>query len=120
MCIRDSYYAVFSWASTLRARDPATFRLIWGTPAFICTTLGYGLVSLAAYALAFWSPPYAEPVSYTHLDVYKRQVPISHFQISITGQPIPAVLPISVFSPSVSSETGPGAFGAVARGAKAL
>lgn len=56
------YYAVFSWASALRRRDPATFRLIWGTPAFICTTLGYGLVSLAAYALGFWSPPYAETV----------------------------------------------------------
>lgn len=56
------YYAVFSWASTLRARDPATYRLIWGTPAFLCTTLGYGLVSLAAYALAFWSAPYAEIV----------------------------------------------------------
>jgi MFS family permease len=56
------YYAVFSWASALRARDPATFRLIWGTPAFICTTLGYGLVALAAYALAFWSAPYAETV----------------------------------------------------------
>ncbi|MGB5076852.1 MAG: MFS transporter [Sphingorhabdus sp.] len=56
------YYAVFSWASALRARDPATFRLIWGTPAFICTTLGYGLVSLVAYALAFWSAPYAETV----------------------------------------------------------
>lgn len=56
------YYAVFSWASALRANDPATFRLIWGTPAFICTTLGYGLVSLAAYALAFWSAPYAEVV----------------------------------------------------------
>ena len=56
------YYAVFSWASSLRSKDPATFRLIWGTPAFICTTLGYGMVSLAAYALAFWSPPYAETV----------------------------------------------------------
>ncbi len=56
------YYAVFSWACTLRARDTATFRLIWGTPAFICTTLGYGMVSLAAYALAFWSAPYAEIV----------------------------------------------------------
>ncbi|WP_422059521.1 spinster family MFS transporter [Sphingopyxis sp.] len=56
------YYAVFSWACTLRARDPATFRLIWGTPAFICTTLGYGMVSLAAYAIAFWSAPYAETV----------------------------------------------------------
>lgn len=56
------YYAVFSWASTLKAKDPATFHLIWGTPAFICTTLGYGLVALAAYALAFWSAPYAETV----------------------------------------------------------
>lgn len=56
------YYAVFSWACALRARDAATFKLIWGTPAFICTALGYGLVSLAAYALAFWSAPYAEIV----------------------------------------------------------
>ncbi len=56
------YYAVFSWASALRAKDPATFTLIWGTPAFVCTTLGYGLVALAAYALAFWSAPYAEIV----------------------------------------------------------
>jgi MFS family permease len=56
------YYAVFSWASALRRNDPATFRLIWGTPAFICTALGYGLVSLAAYAIAFWAAPYAETV----------------------------------------------------------
>lgn len=56
------YYAVFSWATTLRRHDPATFDLIWGTPAFICTALGYGLVSLVAYALAFWSAPYAETV----------------------------------------------------------
>ena len=56
------YYAVFSWACVLREKDPPTFRLIWGTPAFICTTLGYGLVALAAYALAFWSAPYAEQV----------------------------------------------------------
>lgn len=56
------YYAVFSWASALRARDPATFKLIWGNPAFICTALGYGLVALAAYGLAFWSAPYAEVV----------------------------------------------------------
>lgn len=56
------YYAVFSWACVLREKDPPTFRLIWGTPAFICTTLGYGMVALAAYALAFWSAPYAEQV----------------------------------------------------------
>lgn len=56
------YYAVFSWACALKARDPATWRLIWGTPAFITTTLGYSLVSLVAWALGFWSAPYAEVV----------------------------------------------------------
>lgn len=60
--IAFGYYAVFSWAATLRRHDPATFKLIWGTPVFICTALGYGLVSLGAYALAFWSAPYAETV----------------------------------------------------------
>jgi MFS family permease len=62
LSIAFGYYAVFSWATTLRKHDPATFALIWGTPAFICTALGYGLVSLGAYALAFWSAPYAETV----------------------------------------------------------
>ena len=60
--ISFGYYAVFSWACTLKARDPATWQLIWGTPAFICTTLGYSLVSLVAWALSFWSAPYAEIV----------------------------------------------------------
>lgn len=62
MSIGFGYYAVFSWACTLKARDPATWRLIWGTPAFVCTTLGYSLVSLVAWALGFWSAPYAETV----------------------------------------------------------
>jgi MFS family permease len=53
-------YAVFSWATGLRTRDPAAFRLIWGTPAFICTTLGYGLVAFQSYAVSFWAAPYAE------------------------------------------------------------
>jgi MFS family permease len=56
------FYAVFSWATNLRERDPATFKLIWGTPAFLCTALGYGLIALAAYALAYWTAPYAELV----------------------------------------------------------
>jgi MFS family permease len=62
LAVGIGYYAVFSWACVLRQRDPETFRLIWGTPAFICTTLGLGLISLTAYALSFWSAPYAEQV----------------------------------------------------------
>lgn len=60
LAVGIGFYAVFSWASTLRARDPATFRLIWGTPAFLCVTIGYGLIALNAYASAFWAAPYAE------------------------------------------------------------
>jgi MFS family permease len=62
LAVGVGFYAVFSWASALRTSDPATFRLIWGTPAFICVTIGYGLVALTSYALAFWTAPYAELV----------------------------------------------------------
>ena len=62
LAVGVGFYAVFSWACTLRARDQATFRLIWGTPAFLCVTVGYGLIALNAYASAFWSAPYAELV----------------------------------------------------------
>lgn len=52
-------YAVFSWASALRRRDPPTFALIIGTPAFLCTVVGYGLNAFISYAAGFWAAPYA-------------------------------------------------------------
>jgi MFS family permease len=70
LAVGVGFYAVFSWAGTLRARDPATFRLIWGTPAFVCVTIGYGLIALTSYALAFWSAPFAEIV----LGIPKREL----------------------------------------------
>lgn len=54
------YYAVFSWASALRSRDLPTFRLTWGSPAFLATILGYGMVSFMSYASSFFSAPYGE------------------------------------------------------------
>lgn len=56
------YYAVFCWATSLRSRDLPTFRLTWGSPAFLCTILGYGTVAFMAYASAYWTAPYAERV----------------------------------------------------------
>lgn len=53
------YYAIFSWASTLKRRDAPTFRLIWQTPAFLTTILGYGMVAFMSYAASFWAAPYA-------------------------------------------------------------
>jgi MFS family permease len=52
-------YAVFSWASALRLRDPAAFALIVATPAFLCTVVAYGLNAFLSYAASFWAAPYA-------------------------------------------------------------
>jgi len=56
------YYAVFSWATALRKRDYPTFALTWGSPAFLCTILGYGTVAFMAYSASYWGAPYAERV----------------------------------------------------------
>ena len=56
------YYAIFSWASALRSRDAETFALTWGSPAFLCTILGYGMVAFMSYATSYWGAPYGERV----------------------------------------------------------
>ena len=58
LAIGIGVYAVFSWASALRLRDPATFALIVGTPAFLCTVVAYGMNAFLAYASSFWAAPY--------------------------------------------------------------
>ena len=56
------YYAVYCWASALKERDYPTFALTWGSPAFLCTILGYGTVAFMAYSASYWGAPYAERV----------------------------------------------------------
>ena len=56
------FYAVFSWASTLRRRDAPTFRLIWGTPAFMLVICAFGISAALNYVVAFSGLPYAESV----------------------------------------------------------
>ena len=51
------YYAIFSWASTLKRRDAPTFRLILQTPAFLTTILGDGMVAFMSYAASFLAAP---------------------------------------------------------------
>ncbi|MFN3474135.1 MAG: spinster family MFS transporter [Blastomonas sp.] len=62
ICIAVGYYAVFSWAASLRRRDAATFALIWGSPAFLYTILGYGCVAFLSYATTAFGPSYAAQV----------------------------------------------------------
>lgn len=56
------YYAVFSWVCALRVRDYPTYALTWGSPAFLCTILGYGTVAFMSYSASYWGAPYAERV----------------------------------------------------------
>jgi MFS family permease len=52
-------YAVFSWVQALRQRDPAVYRLIWGTRTVIMLAAAFGSISFMTYAISFWAPPYA-------------------------------------------------------------
>ena len=54
------YYAVYSWAVGLRTRDLPTFKLTWGSPAFLTVILGYGMVALIGYTNSGLGPAYAE------------------------------------------------------------
>src|SRR5688500_7442964 len=46
-------YAVFSWVQSLKWRDPATHRLIWGTPVTIILAISFGSISFVTYAVSF-------------------------------------------------------------------
>jgi cyanate permease len=53
-------YAVFSWIQSLRHRDPATYRLIWGSPIVVLMVIAFGSISFVTYATTFWFPHYME------------------------------------------------------------
>lgn len=58
-------YAVFSWTQSLKRRDPATHKLLWGTPMVVTLTIAFGSISFMTYAVAFWIPPYVLRTFYT-------------------------------------------------------
>ncbi|VVT08553.1 MFS transporter [Sphingomonas sp. EC-HK361] len=58
IAVGTGVYAVYSWACALRRRDPSTFALIIGTPAFLYSVVGYGLNAFISYAVGFWAAPY--------------------------------------------------------------
>src|SRR3546814_943578 len=58
-CVAFGYYAVLSWATSLQHRDAPTFRVVWGSKAFLATILGYGTVAFMSYASSAFAPVYA-------------------------------------------------------------
>lgn len=59
VAVGTGLYAVISWAQSIRRRDRPTYTLIWGTPAFVMTILGFGSISFVGYSVGFWAAPYA-------------------------------------------------------------
>lgn len=54
------FYAVFSWASSLRAEDRSTFEMTWRAPAFLAVVMVYSAISYIGYTVTYWAAPYAE------------------------------------------------------------
>jgi MFS family permease len=51
-------YATFSWAQTLKLRDPPTFAMIFGCKAMRYLTLGFPCIAFVGYGLGFWAAPF--------------------------------------------------------------
>ena len=52
-------YAIASWILLLRARDPETYRLIWGSRTVLLAIGGFGFLALLTVSFLFWVSPYA-------------------------------------------------------------
>ncbi len=52
-------YAIFSWVQSVRHRDPAVYRLIWGNRTVVMLAVAFGSISFMTYAISVWAPPYA-------------------------------------------------------------
>ncbi|WP_353217601.1 MFS transporter [Sandarakinorhabdus sp.] len=59
IAVGTGLYAVISWAQSIRHRDKPTYEMIWGTPAFVLTIIGFGSISFVGYSVSFWAAPYA-------------------------------------------------------------
>jgi len=68
-------YAIFSWVQSLRHRDLATYRLIWGSSTFVMLAVAFGSISFMTYAIAFWAPPYGIRTFYASAAAPARILP---------------------------------------------
>ncbi len=50
-------YVVFSWAQSLKARDPATFEMIFKTKAMVYTMIAFPTISFVTYGVGYWTAP---------------------------------------------------------------
>ncbi|MEM1230837.1 MAG: MFS transporter [Pseudomonadota bacterium] len=51
-------YITFSWAQSLKGRDPAAFAMIFRCRALIYVTLAFPTIAFLTYGASFWTVPY--------------------------------------------------------------
>jgi MFS family permease len=51
-------YVAFSWAQSLKVRDPATFAMMFRSRAFIFTMLAFPTIAFVTYGTGFWTAPF--------------------------------------------------------------
>ena len=50
-------YVTFSWAQSLKVRDPATFGMMFGSKAFVYTLIAFPTIAFVTYGIGFWTAP---------------------------------------------------------------
>tara|TARA_S200000501_G_scaffold295879_1_gene281927 strand:+ start:426 stop:2030 length:1605 start_codon:yes stop_codon:yes gene_type:complete len=50
-------YVVFSWAQSLKARDSATYHMIFKSKAMVFTMIAFPTISFVTYGVGFWTAP---------------------------------------------------------------
>ena len=50
-------WVTFTWAQSLKIRDPATYNMMFGSKAFIYTMLAFPSMAFIGYGAGFWIPP---------------------------------------------------------------
>jgi len=50
-------YVVFSWAQSLKARDTATYHMIFKTKAMVYTMIAFPTIAFVTYGVGYWTAP---------------------------------------------------------------
>lgn len=60
-------YSIVSWIQVLRFRDPAAYRLIWGSRPVVIAIGAFGCLAVMTYGFGFWVAPFA--IRTFHVDI---------------------------------------------------